>query len=236
MKLKGLQLATVLLIFTLGTGAHLTPAGPGLSVTGVPLEFHRVTGIPSELAQPTPPRRTPLDNFVSSVSSGNGGQVVGLHAPELFSMPVQQQPDSNPGYVSSQPGVVTQFNMASQYGTTGLLAHNTLAGFMFYYVTVGQEIDLVYGDGYVQHYRVTDILRYQALNPSSPYSDFIDLDNSGYRIGAAQLFSQIYGGKNQLVLQTCLSNNGNPSWGRLFITAVPFEPLSDIENMPVSYN
>ena len=224
MRLKGLQLATILLVLTLGTGAHLTPAGPGLSVTGVSLEFHRVAALAGQIVRQLLPERSALDAFVDQVANGNAAQVVGVHAPELFSLPVLQQPANNPGFVASQPGVVTQFDLAAQYGTTGLMAHNNLAGSMFYYVSVGQQIDLVYGDGSVKHFLVTDIQRYQALSPNSPYSDFVNLDGGGSRIGATQLFYQIYNSRNPLVLQTCLANNGILSWGRLFITAVPYEP------------
>ena len=236
MKLKGIHVATFLLFLTLRTGAHLTPAGPGLSVNGLSLEFHRVAVPSSEVLQQELPEGTPLDDFISRVATGNSSQVVGVHVGELFSFPVEQQPADDPAYVSSQSGVVTQFAMASLNGTTGLLAHNNLAGVFFDDLAPGQQIDLIYGDGSVQHFLVTSIFRYQALEPNSPYSDFFDLDNGGPLISAAQLFSQIYGGENQLVLQTCLSNNGNSSWGRLFVTAIPYEPFEKAEHMPLVYH
>ncbi len=235
-KLKGIHVATFLLFLTLRTGAHLTPAGPGLSANGVSLEFHRVAVPSSEVVQQELPVRTPLDDFVTQVASGNGGEIVAVHVDDLFSLAVQQQPANDPAYVSSQPGVVTQFAMASRHGTTGLLAHNNLAGIFFDDLAPGQQIDLIYGDGSVQHFLVTNVFRYQALDPLSPYSDFIDLDNGGPHITASQLFSQIYGGQNRLVLQTCLSNNGDTSWGRLFVTGIPYEPIEKAERIPLAYH
>ena len=224
MKLKGLQLATLLLYLTLGTGAQMTPAGPGLSVTGLSLEFHRVAVPSPEVIQQALPQTTTLDALISAVANGVPGQVVGMHAHEVFSLPVTQQPPNNPGYVSSQKGVVTQFAMASQVGSTGLLAHNTVNGELFYDLTEGQQITLVLGDGAVRHYMVTDVRRFQALSPSSPTSSFRDLDASGPLLSSIQLFNQIYSTQgDQLVLQTCISISGTPSWGRLFVIATPIE-------------
>jgi hypothetical protein len=237
MKLKGLQLATLVLYLTLGTGAQLTPAGPGLSVTGVSLEFHRVAVPSQDVIQQAPSQTTKLDDFISTVANGNPGQVVGVHSDEFFSLPVMQQPPNNPGYVSSQTGVVTQFAMASRGGSTGLLAHNTADGGLFYSLTEGQQITLVLGDGALQHYMVTDVRRFQALTPSSPNSNFRDLDASGPLLSSRQLFNQIYSTQSdQLVLQTCISMSGTPNWGRLFVIATPIEALQQASQSPLILN
>jgi hypothetical protein len=69
---------------------------------------------------------------------------------------------------------------------------------------------------------VKQILHYQALSPSSPYSDFLDLDDpNGTRISVETLFYKVYTQNGTLVLQTCIEANGNSSWGRLFVIAVP---------------
>ncbi len=73
-------------------------------------------------------------------------------------------------------GELTQFRMASNYGNVGLLAHNHLSGKLFSDIAVGQEIRLVYGDGSVEYFVVTEVLRYQALQPNSPWSNFRDLE------------------------------------------------------------
>jgi hypothetical protein len=128
---------------------------------------------------------------------------------------------NNPAYVSPMNGTVTQFQTATQYGTTGLLAHNYLSGSYFSKLTLGQEIDIVNGDGAIRRYVVTNIRRFQALNPSSPYSNFVDLENGGAQLSSTELFNQTYAGGNKVVFQTCINANGNWSWGRLFVTATP---------------
>jgi hypothetical protein len=235
MRLRSNQLATFLLILTLGTGAIPTPAGPGLSVTGVSSEFHRVAAQTSVIEQPLAAQILPLDDFISQVVNGNAYQIVGVYSPQLFSLEVRQQPANNPGYVSSEPGIATQFSMASTYGSTGLLAHNTVSGEVFYDLIEGQLLLLVYGDGSLEYYRVAGLNSFQALSPSSPYSDFIALDSGGARLDASQLFTQIYSVQNRLVLQTCIANDGNPNWGRFFVTATPFSPFVKADHPPMAF-
>ncbi|HEY70571.1 MAG TPA: hypothetical protein G4O08_08315 [Anaerolineae bacterium] len=225
MKLKGFNIATLILFLTLFVGAIHTPAGSGIAITGESLEFHHVAETEDDFL----PHRAPLNEFVYQVANGRANQVVGLFADKILSFPVLQQPADNPGYVTHQPNTVTQFGMASQYGSTGILAHNTLAGLLFYYLTDGQQISLVYGDGSVQHFIVTDVLHVQALNPHSAYSSFVDLDHGGSILSAEQLFYQVYATENRLVLQTCLFNKGNPSWGRLFVIAAPVGSLQLVD-------
>jgi hypothetical protein len=131
-----------------------------------------------------------------------------------------QQPAGQPGFVSSQGSVATQFGMAEEYGTTGLLAHNTLAGAEFSKLELGQFATLVFNEGQDEYYRIVSIQQYVALDPNNPYSDF--LNENGDRLSATELFKQIYQGENgRLVLQTCVASEQNPSWGRLFIIAEP---------------
>lgn len=162
-----------------------------------------------------------LDAFAISVENGRSSQLVGIFAPDVMALPVVQQPSNNAAYVSTQSDAITQFGLASQYGSTGLLAHNTLAGKNFYDLSVGDVVSLVYGDGTIQMYRIDQIQSYQALNPASPYSNFVDLSNPGAQYTSTDLFYRTYGLGNVLVMQTCLERNGNPSWGRLFIIASP---------------
>ena len=140
--------------------------------------------------------------------------------------PVLQQPASDAGYVSDQPNTITQFRMAAQYHTIGLLAHDYLAGASFHELQAGSEIYLVYGDGRLKNYRVYEVQQFQALSPSSPYSSFIDLSDQT-KLSADQLFYRIYGlGNDTLVLQTCISTPSVPSWGRIFVLARPVESSS----------
>jgi hypothetical protein len=159
-----------------------------------------------------------LQEFKASLPTGN--QIVGLYTAS-FAYPVLQQPKGSPAFVSTEPDKVTQFALASQYGSTGILAHNHLAGAAFSELSTGETITLVYGDGHVQNYKVKAIERFQALTPTSPTSNFLSLDQTPVRYTASGLFDQIYNIPQRLVLQTCIKSNGNPSWGRLFIIAEP---------------
>lgn len=144
-----------------------------------------------------------------------------LYLDESIALQIAQQPVGNNNFVTSFPNFVTEYRAASNFGTIGLLAHNYLAGQYFFQIVSGQEIELVYSDYRAQKFIVTEILRYQALSPNSPSSDFIDLANGDY-LTAPQLFQKVY--KNQsghLVLQTCIYADQNPTWGRLFVIAEP---------------
>jgi hypothetical protein len=143
-----------------------------------------------------------------------------VYVHELFTLPVVQQPADNPYYVSSHDGEATQFSIAAQYGNVGLLAHNNLSGKSFSKLSVGQEVELVYGDGRVEDFVITRVLRFQALQPQSQQSSFLNLDNSE-TLSANQMFDRVYTGSRHVTFQTCINANGNASWGRLFVVATP---------------
>ncbi len=159
-----------------------------------------------------------FDSFARSVTNGQASSVRGIYAPGQLAFPIVQQPTNNPGYVSPVNNVVTQFGLAQQYGTVGLLAHNYLAGKSFSNLVTGQQIRIIYGDGKYTEYQVTKVYRFQALDPQNPNSDFIDQE-TGEKVSAASLFNRMYSGSSHLTLQTCITANGNLSWGRLFIIA-----------------
>ena len=164
-----------------------------------------------------------LPNFVDfsqTVLNGKANTLRGVYVSEVLAMPVVQQPAGSPGYVSSNDGQVTQFSMAAQYGNVGLLAHNHLAGKFFSELAVGQEVRLVYGDGKVKYFIIAEVLRYQALQPNSPWSSFRNLGRDEV-LSAEEMFKRVYFGDRHLTFQTCIEENGNLSWGRLFIVAVP---------------
>jgi hypothetical protein len=173
------------------------------------------TGFVSTAAIPS------LDQFSTALNKGQPNVVAGAYAPDLFALRVVKQVLDNPAYVSPINGTVTQFGLANQYGTIGLLAHNYLSGAFFARLALGNEIDIVNGDGSVRRYTVSTIRRFQALDPSSPYSNFIDLEKGGAPLSSTDLFNQIYTGGNKVVFQTCINANGNWSWGRLFVIATP---------------
>jgi hypothetical protein len=166
-----------------------------------------------------------LDLFVEQVSNGSAQQITGLYVESLFSFPVVQQPGSQPGFVSTHDGVVTQFGAASAFGSLGFLAHNNLAGSQFSGVRVDDVISVVHGDGHLDQYLVIQIRTLQALQPQNPYSSFVDLAD-GRRLTVEDLFYQTYGVKDRLILQTCIASGGQDSWGRLFVIAVPYQLVS----------
>jgi len=164
-----------------------------------------------------------LSIFVSQVKNGQSDQLRGIYIPEILAAPVVQQPQGNNGFVSPRQNIITQFSLASQFGSTGLLAHNNLAGASFSQLEKDQKIYLIYGDGQISTFVVTEISRYQALRPTSPSSNFIDL-NTNDLLKASEVFSNVYDRQGQVIFQTCISNGDEPSWGRLFVIAKPYSP------------
>lgn len=176
------------------------------------------------LPMPAYAKGTPgaLEAFVESVKDGNAASLRGVYVPNVMAFAVEQQPAGYPGYVSEADSVVTQFSIAAEVGNVGLLAHNTHAGAFFSNIQQGNLIVLVYGDGHTETFMAQSIQRYQALDPYNPYSQFKDLD-AQTTLTAEDLFNKVYRGDYHLTLQTCIENNGNASWGRLFIVAVPVD-------------
>lgn len=154
-------------------------------------------------------------------SPGRGSDpLTRVTAPGIFSLPVVQQGKAGAVHVSAAPETITEFELAAKYGNVGLLAHNYLAGENFFKLKVGQKVHLNYGENRVETYVVTEILRYQALSPHSPYSDFRK-PGSTEIISAGQMFDTVYRGAHHLTFQTCIEQDGSSSWGRLFVIAVP---------------
>ena len=158
--------------------------------------------------------------FSNSVQNGEAGVLRGIYVPDVLALPVVQQPANEPYYVSNRDGQITQFSIASEYGNTGLLAHNTRSGRLFFQLAIGEEVRLVYGDGKVEDFVIKQSLRFQALQPESVSSSFQNLDRSE-TLTAGQMFNRAYTGESRVVFQTCIAAEGNPSWGRLFVIAVP---------------
>lgn len=158
--------------------------------------------------------------FSKSVQNGDAEILRGVYVPRVLALPVVQQPVDKPYYVSNRAGEATQFSIASQYGNVGLLAHNTLSGQLFSGLATGQEVRLVYGDGRVEYFVVAQVLQFQALQPDSVTSSFRNLDRNEV-LSAGEMFNRAYVGGDRLVFQTCISAEGNASWGRLFVVAVP---------------
>jgi hypothetical protein len=159
-------------------------------------------------------------DLYNPIQNGEADVLRGVYAPNVMALPVVQQPSDDPYYVSNHDGEATQFSIASQYGNIGLLAHNHLSGKSFSKLSIGQEVELVYGDGRIEYFVVTEILHFQALQPQSQQSSFLNLDTSE-TLSANQMFNRVYAGSHHLTFQTCIKAYGNMSWGRLFVLAMP---------------
>lgn len=202
------------IIFSLSASGIDRPVSPILPITGKSTTIQALVD-----AEPV---IQGMEEFVRTVKNGTPNILVGVYVPDVFALPVLQQPANNPGFVSTQQNSVTQFAAASQFGTKGLLAHNYLSGAQFFQIELNKVFYLIYGDGSTKSYIVSAIKRYQALQPDSPTSNFVDLQNPGAVISAADLFSRIYARKDQVVFQTCIEKDGNSSWGRIFVIAAPY--------------
>ena len=161
-----------------------------------------------------------LDVFIEQVRNGQAADLRGVYVERIFAAAVVQQPEGITDFVSPWREVLTQFRLASQLGSTGLLAHNNLAGKSFSHLQQGQELYLIYGDGHVARFMVSEILAYQALRPNQEESSFMEL-GSGTVLTASELFKHVYNRPGAVVLQTCLEMNDQLTGGRLFIIADP---------------
>ena len=159
-------------------------------------------------------------DFSRLVQNGDPTVLRGVYVSDVLALPVVQQPADHPYYVSNRDGEATQFGLASQYGNIGLLAHNTLSGKIFSQLSIGQLVRLVYGDGRVEDFAIAKILRYSASTPDSVSSSFHNLDWNE-TLSSGEMFNRAYVGERRLVFQTCIKADGNVSWGRLFIIALP---------------
>ena len=160
-----------------------------------------------------------LETFIASLSKADSSKLIGVFIKNILAVPVVQQ--SSTYSVSSKAGTVTQFGLASQSGSIGLLAHNYLSGSKFSKLQSGTEIFLVYGDGSTKKFTVSNTKKYQTLKPTDPFSDFINLDNPDTILSSSSVFDTIYGSGGNLIFQTCIRKNGNSSWGIMFVTASP---------------
>lgn len=228
MKLASKKLVQAIVL--IGLGLALMGASPALAPVAV-------TGVGSSVTDPA--SLPALNEFIDAVQGGDAQRLAGLYVEDVLALPVVQQPAGDPVFVSSRDGEVTQFMLADQFGNTGVLAHNHLAGEAFFDIQPGDEIVLIFGNGSQAAYRVSQMQRYQALSPNSPYSNFIDLSDANQnQISATELFHRTFGaGEGNLVLQTCIWQGNEPSWGRLFIIAEPV-PASQLafEGLRVTVN
>ena len=158
-----------------------------------------------------------LSRFIVSHLDLTDHSLCGVYVKDKMLLPVFQQPEGNAAYVSPKRNAITEFSLAREFGSVGLLAHNDLSGKKIAEIEQGDEIILIYADGTITEYLVKEIRIYQALSPDNPYSSFLDTSNPGNELSASEMFMQTYGQSGRLVLQTCIEQNGIKSWGRLFV-------------------
>ena len=182
------------------------------------LPAHNVQALRSDFHSQSLPL---LNVFISQVKNGQPNELRGIYIPEILAAPVVQQPAGDNKFVSPRQNILTQFGLAAQFGSTGLLAHNNLAGASFSLLEKGQKVYLIYGDGQIATFIVTEILRYQALEPNSTSSKFVDLNNNNV-LKASEVFSKVYDRQGQVIFQTCISSGEELGWGRLFVIAQPY--------------
>jgi hypothetical protein len=161
-----------------------------------------------------------LHEFIEQVVGGDVQNLVGVFVENVLALPVVQQPEGDKLYVSRLLGTVTQFQSAARHGITGLLAHNYLSGDLFFGLELGQEVNLIFGDGRVSRYKVEDIQRYEKLEGDFYTSNYVNLD-TGEVMTTPDLFRRMYTGTDKVTFQTCIKNGSNWSWGRIFIVAAP---------------
>lgn len=176
-----------------------------------------------------------LSDFISRFINGDSNSLTGVYVANTFVFPIVQQPEGQDVFVSDTPETITQFRSASRFGTVGLLAHNSLAGADFFRLRLGQRVTLVRGDGSLREYKIQMIRRFQALDPESPFSQFIDLDKPQGELSSADVFNQMYNRGDQVVFQTCIAKDGNASWGRIFIIATPTVSAPEVASHPSAW-
>jgi hypothetical protein len=160
--------------------------------------------------------------FITYLYNGQSDVIRGVFIEDVLALPVVQQPEDNLNYVSDRLGVLTQFQMAAEFGITGLLAHNNLSGEDFLMLQPDQEVWVIYGDKTVSKYRVSEIATFQKLKPLSLQSDYLDL-STDLKLSTSDMFRRFYRGEHHLVFQTCLEKDGLLNWGLLFVTALPID-------------
>lgn len=206
--------------FTSTATATITPAVSSTpTLTQTPENTATPVSTATPLPTPTPLPPPFLDTFIENLKNGNAGQVVGVYVEDVLSLRVVQQPSSDAAYVSTLPNTATYFSMVRNItGNTGLLAHNYLAGAYFFNLSPGQLVTLIYGDGSTDEYVVSNVDEFQALNPSSPTSNFVSL-SSGETLSSTDLFYRVFGGGTRTTFQTCIAQGNENAWGRIFVIA-----------------
>lgn len=161
-----------------------------------------------------------LVNFIEKVRNENPDELRGVFVQGKFAYPVVQQPSDQPLFVSTNAATVTQYRSAAKNQVVGLLAHNYLAGASFYTLEPGDRVHLVFGDGRVKVYVISEILQYQVVTAGRDVSAFKDVKTREI-LSEQQIYDKVYGLGDKVTFQTCIPSGSNGTWGRLFVIAYP---------------
>jgi len=204
----GLTLPTKPVLQTLSPAPVFPTLQPALTQIPIP-----ATEAPSMISDA-------FQQFVESVVDGQAGVLRGVYVEDVLALKVIQQPANDPLFVSKDWGIATQFQNAAKNSVTGILAHNYLSGELFFQLGLGQQVQLVYGDGKVASYIISNIQRFQKLQPNNPRSRYIDL-NTGEEQSTEQVFNRVYTGRDHVTFQACIKKGDEWSWGLIFVIATP---------------
>ena len=202
--------------------AILSQGIPTMESTQVSLSNETsTTPTPTPTESPPLPAKRVFDEFVYAIKNGDKKKVVGIYVDNKLALRVVYQPPNDAAFVSTVDGVATYFLLPYTVAKNhGFLAHNYLAGALFFDLKPGDTVTVIWGDGSYDDFEVLEIREFQALSPSSPRSDFVDL-STGEKLNATNLFIEIYKGDFHIALQTCIARNNDDSWGRHFVLAPP---------------
>src|SRR3989304_6157642 len=114
---------------------------------------------------------------------------------------------------STQPRNFTLYLNGSQNDSLAIIAHTELAGSHFSELQGGDRL-IVYVGGEWREFLVYSFRRMQVVGDG-----YMDL-GTGDQLTEEALFAEIFNHAGHLVLQTCITQDENPTWGRLFITAL----------------
>jgi hypothetical protein len=165
-----------------------------------------------------------LELFVKEIEDGTEF-VRGVYIKNILALHIVQQPKHKNTDVTLIPGAVSQFRLAEEVGSIGLLGRSESVGKNFLKISKGEEVIVINGKGKTTTYKVSEILKFKAFEPDNPSSNFVQLDEDnkpikGTYINANNLFQKIYSARNnRLVLQTCFDRDE----GRIFFIAKKVE-------------
>jgi hypothetical protein len=160
--------------------------------------------------------------LATEVYNGDSNTVRGVYIENVIALPVIQQPAGEVGFVSDNSGEITEFQSARKNNVIGLLAHNYLSGSLFYQISPGDIVFVIFGNGTIRRYQVEGHYYFERLDRSNLRSHFVDLSN-GATLTSDMVFDRFYKGNHQLTFQTCLARNGISNWGLQFTHALPID-------------